>query len=75
MREGSLYLFFNPFNLDSIPAALSSRRFCSDASRRESSICLSRAFRFAFFPFVFARRALRYSQIDDNITFEEYKYN
>ena len=58
------YLFLKPFNLDSMPAALSSRRFCSEARRRESSICLSRAFRFAFFPFVFARRALdRYTTL------------
>ena len=41
----------------SIPAALSSRRFCSAASRRASSSCISRAFRFAFLPRVFASRA------------------
>ena len=51
-------LFLKPFNLDSMPAAFSSRRFCNEARRRESSICLSRALRFAFFPLVFARRAL-----------------
>jgi len=37
--------------------ALSSRRFCSDARRRASSSCFSRALRFAFLPFVFASRA------------------
>ncbi len=38
----------------SMPAARSSRRFCSAASRRASSSCFSRALRFAFFPCVFA---------------------
>ena len=40
-----------------MPAALSSRRFCSAASRRASSSCFSRALRFAFLPRVFASRA------------------
>mmetsp|Transcript_6460 Transcript_6460/g.17869 ORF Transcript_6460/g.17869 Transcript_6460/m.17869 type:complete len:206 (-) Transcript_6460:2389-3006(-) len=48
-----------------MPAARSSRFFWSDASRRASSNCFSRAFRLAFFPFVFANLA----RASDNISF------
>jgi hypothetical protein len=52
-----------------IPAALSSRFFCKTASRRASSNCRSRAFRFAFFPCVFASRA----RASESISFSEEK--
>ena len=50
-----------------IPAALNSLRFCKEARRRASSSCFSLAFRFAFFPWVFARRA----RASDNISNSE----
>mmetsp|Transcript_7123 Transcript_7123/g.12266 ORF Transcript_7123/g.12266 Transcript_7123/m.12266 type:complete len:232 (+) Transcript_7123:2304-2999(+) len=49
----------------SMPAALSSRFFCMEASLRASSIWRSRALRLAFLPLVFAMRALA----SDNISF------
>ena len=52
-----MYLRLGAPRVVSMPAALSSRRFCRLASRFASPSCFSRALRFAFLPRVLARRA------------------
>jgi len=57
---GSFFFFFNT---NSIPAALNSLYFCSNADFLASSIYLSLASRLAFFPLVFANLTLASASI------------
>jgi len=56
-----------------IPAARSSLCFWRDANRLASSSCLSLAFRFAFLPCVFARRARASDNISSSVTNVKHK--